>query len=251
MLTFHLPDFGDFEVEPFAEEGHPKPAEEASMEPPPSYSFTYNVEYERVIGSSESYPLHLCLSNKHIVVACRQEIIVFDMLDFSVQARLPCSQLVTCMDAEGDNLVVGCATGQILCWSIQKQAVVCEIGYFPAGSTLHRVKWVRYCRLCAVDSLGSLVFFDVHHRTIMDRKVATTVDNYPVYQEQRGRTTDKLKRMWKNLLQKEEQQAEPPPKHYNNYFTLCHSHYEGFVDATELLVAVFRKQMVVVAVLDR
>ena len=135
-------------------------------------------------------------------MACRQEIIVFDMLDFSIQGRLPCTQLVTSIDAEGDNLVVGCATGQIFCWSIQKQAVSCEIGFFPAKSCIRRVKWVRFGRLCAIDSFGSLVFFDICHRTIMERKVATTVDSFPIYQEQRGRTTDKLKRMWKNLLTK-------------------------------------------------
>ena len=147
--------------------------------------------------------------------------------------------------------MVGCATGQILCWFIQKQTVNCEIGYFPAESCIRRVKWVKYCRLCAIDSFGSLVFFDICHRTIMDRKVATTVDSHPIYQEQRGRTSDKLKRMWKNLLHKEELQTEPQQKHYNNYFTLCHSHYEEFVDSEEMIVAVFRRQTVMIAVLSR
>lgn len=147
------------------------------------------------------------------------------MLDFSVIGRLPCQHLVTSMDAEGDNLVVGCATGQIICWSLQKQLISCEIGYFGSGSLISRVKWVRYCRLCAIDSFGSLVFFDLHHRTIMERKVATTIDTYPIYQEQKGRTTEKLKRMWKNLLHKEEPAAEQPQPDICTYFTMAHSHY--------------------------
>jgi hypothetical protein len=199
---------------------------------------------------SEIYPLGLCLSNKHIIVACKSEIIVFGMLDFTLQARIPMPHIVTSMDAEGDNLAIGLINGKVLYYSIDRQRLITEISYYPANSSICRVKWVRYCRLCTVDSLGSLVFFDINIKTIMDKTVTTTADSYPIYQEKSVRTTDKLKKIWKNFMSKEENQTELQ-RYFHNYFTLIHNHYGEFVSSEELICATFLKNTVRIIVLNK
>lgn len=83
-----------------------------------------------------------------------------------------------------------------------KKAIVTEINYY--SSFILRIKWVSNNRICAIDSLGSFVFFDFNIKTIMDKSIVTSIDNTPIYEDNRERTRDKVKRIWKSFVSKEE-----------------------------------------------
>lgn len=84
----------------------------------------------------------------------------------------------------------------------------------------------------------------------MEKTIVTSVDNTPVYEDNRERTRDKVKRFWKNIISKEEKEQQPE-KHSHCNFSIIHNHYESFVDPKDMLCAVFRKNTVKVALLGK
>lgn len=235
-------------MEPFPSSEPPVAEEESGFEPSAPYAFTFNPDYERVVGSLECYPLGICLGGKYIAVASKAEIIVFEMPDFTTHTRIPVADLVTAMDVVDESIAIGCRSGRITYYSMAKKAVISEITYY--SSFVLRVKWVSSSRLCAIDSLGSFVFFDFNIKTIMEKSIVTSIDSTPVYEDNRERTRDKVKRFWKSIVSKEEKEAQPE-KHSHTNFSLIYTHYEHFVDPKEILCAVFRKNTVKVAVLSK
>lgn len=172
---------------------------------------------------------------------------MFDLFEFDNCIRFQTAGVVTAMDALADNLAVGYKSGKIQWYSLTKKALMTEISYYSRD--IMRLKWVRFGRLCAIDTIGSMVFFDLSVKTIMDKIIGVKVDDTPLYEDNKEKKRDKIKKIWKSFVSKEE--SEVTERDYLSQFTLIYDLYEAFIGSATMVCAVFRKGTVRIALVDK
>lgn len=107
------------------------------------------------------------------------------------------------MDLFSDFLVIGTQNGRIVLYNILKKSILSESTFF--AYSIMKVKMLAYYRLYVIDSLGGCAFMEFNVKTILEKMIVTSTDEVVIYEVNKKRNRDKIKKLWKNILSKEEE----------------------------------------------
>lgn len=111
------------------------------------------------------------------------------------------------MDLYLDMLVIGAQTGRIVLYNLIKRNILSDSTYF--SYSVLKVKMTTYYKIYAIDSIGGCAFLEFNVKTILEKMIVTSTDEFEIFEVSKKRNRDKIKKLWKNMLSKEEQPPAP------------------------------------------
>lgn len=125
------------------------------------------------------------------------------------------------MDVFHDILAIGTQSGKIILFNLIKKNIITDSTYF--SYSILRVKIMDYYKVCALDSVGGCALLNFNVKTILDKMIVTSVDEFDITEVSKKRNRDKIKKMWNNFLSKEEPaQTVPELSEHNNDFAIAY-----------------------------